>query len=65
MGYKIKIQLRDTVMEFDKKAARDAKYIALVSGVVKLGIPSDNLIVSKIDTEHSDFLGQDLEKVVE
>jgi len=52
-------------MEFDSKATRDGKFNALLKGANNLGIPSDNIIVSKIDSQYSAFLGADIEKVVE
>jgi len=63
--YKVKVQLRDTVLEFDSAVERDKKFNTLVKGATGLGIPPENIIVSKIDTQYSSFLDAEIEKIVE
>ena len=64
MAYKVKMQLRDTVLEAVTKAERDAKFDDIVAAIKALGIPDDNLILTKVDTKVSTFTGNEEEKVM-
>jgi|TARA_Y100000310_G_scaffold321723_1_gene379767 hypothetical protein len=64
MVFILKLQLRDTRKEFQSEEARDRAYDKVLSTLTNLGIPENNIVLSKIDTEYSGFLSKDLEKEV-
>jgi len=51
MAYIVQFQLRDTMREFDTKAARDAAYDTVLQQMLDWGIPQENIILSKINSE--------------
>lgn len=61
--YKVKIQLRDTTLEFTTALDRDKKLKAIKNALVALGISEDNIILTSIDSKYSDFIEQYLDKV--
>jgi hypothetical protein len=63
--YKLKIQLRDTVIECSSKSHMDDQYSKILEAVKKLEIPPDNIILSKIETAKFDFDGLEHEKITE
>ena len=63
--YVVRFKLRDTNLEFDTKAKRDAAYTKILNGAKNLGIPDEKVILEKIDTQLSSFSGNVEEKVVE
>ena len=63
--YKLKLQLRDTTREFASKAACDNAYKRVLNDLLALGIPERNIVLYKIETEYSDFLKREVEKVTE
>lgn len=64
MAFILKLQLRDTRKEFQSEEARERAYDKVLSTLTNLGIPENNIVLSKIDTEYSKFLGKDMEKEV-
>ena len=64
MAFILKLQLRDTRKEFQSEEARERAYDKVLSTLTNLGIPENNIVLSKIDTEYSGFLSKDLEKEV-
>jgi len=61
--YKIKVQLRDTTLEFTIATSRDKKLKAIKDALVVLGIPEGNVILTPIDSRYSDFVEQYIDKV--
>ena len=64
MAFILKLQLRDTRKEFQSEEARERAYDKVLSTLTNVGIPENNIVLSKIDTEYSGFLSKDLEKEV-
>lgn len=63
MGYLIKIQMRDTELEYPDKATRDRDYKSLLKKFTDAKIPADNVVIQSIDTQVSSFSGQEERKI--
>lgn len=64
MAYEIKVQLRDTVLEFTEEDDRNSAYADVIQELRGLGIPDDNIIVRKIDNDQCS-LGHNHHTVIE
>ena len=65
MAYKLKLQLRDTSRNFTTVTARNTAYDKVLAGLISLGVPEKNILLYKIETQYSTFLGKEVEKVTE
>ena len=65
MAYRLKLQLRDSFKDFATTVAREKAYDKAKIALLALGIPEENIVLTRSETLYVPFIGADVEKVTE